>query len=260
MEIVRDFIFLGSKITVDGDCSHENKRCLLLGRKAMTNLDSILKSRDIILLTKVYIVKSYGFSSSHVWMWELDNKKSWVLKNWCLWTVFLEKALESPLDSKEIKPVNPKGHQSWMFIRRTDAKAEAPILRPPDTKSWLTGKDPDAGKDQRQEEKGMTENRWLDAITDSVDMNFSKLQEMVKDREAWCAAVHGSLRDRIEWLNNNNQEAKRPKSHPDQGAGCWGGNRRAQYGIPSQERKGICGARVSLASASCCFRRRCRAD
>ena len=146
------------------------------------------------------------------------------------------------------------------FTGKTDAKAEAPILRPPDTKSWLTGKDPDAGKDQWQEEKGMTENRWLDAITDSVDMNFSKLQEMVKDREAWCAAVHGSLRDRIEWLNNNNQEAKRPKSHPDQGAGCWGGNRRAQYGIPSQERKGICGARVSLASASCCFRRRCRAD
>ena len=146
METVGDFIFLGSKITVDGDCSHENKRRLLLGRKAMTNLDSILKSRYIILLTKVYIIKSYGFSSSHVWMWELDNKKGWVLKNWCLWTVFLGKALESPLDSK-IKPVNPKGYQSWMFIRRTDAKAEAPILWPPDAKSWLTGKDPDAGKD-----------------------------------------------------------------------------------------------------------------
>jgi len=112
METVRDFISLGSKITADGDCSHEIKRRLLLGGKAMTNLESILKSRDITLLTKVHLVKSYGFSSSQVWMWELDYKQSWAPKNWCFWTVVLEKTLESPLDCKGIKPVNPKGNQS----------------------------------------------------------------------------------------------------------------------------------------------------
>ena len=98
----------------------------------------------------------YGFSSNHVWMWELDHKESWVLKKWCFWTVVLEKTLERPLDSKEIKPVNPKGNQPWIFIGRTDA--EAPILWPPDAKNWLIGKDPDAGKDWRQAEKGTTED------------------------------------------------------------------------------------------------------
>ena len=97
----------------------------------------------------------------HVWMWELDHKESWVPKNWCFWTVVLEKTLESPLDCKEIQPVHPKGNQSWIFTGRTDAEAEAAILQPPDAKSWLTGKDPDAGKDWRQEEKGTTEMfRW----------------------------------------------------------------------------------------------------
>ena len=158
MQTVTDFIFLGSKITADGDCSHEIKRCLLLGRKAMTNLDSIFKSRDITLPAKVHLVKAMVFSSSHVWMWELDHKESWGLKNWCFWTVVLEKTLESPLDCKEIQPVNPKGNQSWIFIGRTDAEAEAPILWPPDAKNWLTGKDPDAGKDWKPEEKGTTED------------------------------------------------------------------------------------------------------
>ena len=105
--------------------------------------------------------QSYGFSSSHVWMWELDYKESWALKNWCFWTVVLEKTLESPLNCKEIKPVNPKGNQSWIFIGRTDAEAEAPILWLPDEKSWLIGKDPDAGRDWRQEEKGMTEEEMV---------------------------------------------------------------------------------------------------
>ena len=121
----------------------------------MTNLDSILKSRDITLPTKVPLVKAIIFSSSHVWMWELDYKESWAPKNWCFWTVVLEKTLESPLDCKEIKPVNFKGNQSWIFIRRTDAEVEAPVLWPSDAKNWLLGKDPDAGKDWRQE-KGMT--------------------------------------------------------------------------------------------------------
>ena len=146
-ETVIDFIFWGSKITTDGDCSHEVTRCLLLGRKVMTHLDSILKSRDITLPTKVHSSQGYGFSSGHVWMWKLDYKEIWVSKNWCFWTVVLEKTLERPLDCKEIQPVHPKGDQSWVFIGRTDVEAETPVLWPPDAKSWLTGKDPDAGKD-----------------------------------------------------------------------------------------------------------------
>ena len=123
VETVTDLILLGFKITANGDCSHEIKRCLLLGRKAMTNLDSILKSRDITFLTEVHI-QSYCFSSSHVWMWELDHKEDWVLKNWCCWTVVLEQTVESPLNCKKIKPDNPKGDQSWIFIGRTDAETE----------------------------------------------------------------------------------------------------------------------------------------
>ena len=129
----------------------------------MTNLDSILKSRDIILLTMVCIVKSYGFSSSHIWTYELDHKESLALKNWCFHTVVLEKTQESSLDCKEFKPVNPKGNQPWIFIRRTAAEAEVPILRLPNSKNWLIGKDPDAGKDWSQKEKRMTEDemvRW----------------------------------------------------------------------------------------------------
>jgi len=151
METVRDFIFSVSKITTDGDCSHEIRRHLLLRRKAMTNLDSILKSRDITLPTKVHLVKAVVFSSGHVWMWELDYKESRVPKNWCFWTVVLEKTLESPLDCKEIQPVHPKGNQSWVFIGRTDAEAETPILWPPDVKNQLIWKDPDAGKDWKWE-------------------------------------------------------------------------------------------------------------
>ena len=153
---VSDFIFLGPKITADGDCSHEIKRCLFLGRKAMTNLDSILKSRDIT--SPGLSSQSYGFSSIHVWMWELGHKESPEPKNWSFWTVVLKKTLETPLDCKEIKPVNPKGNQSWIFIGRTDVEAESPIIWPPDAKSWLIWKDPEAGKDWRQEEKGMTED------------------------------------------------------------------------------------------------------
>ena len=135
METVTDFIFLGSKITADGDCSHEIKRHLLLGRKVMINLDSIFKSRDITLPTKVHLVKAMVFS--HVWMWELDCEESWVPKNWHFWTVVLEKTLESPLDCKEIQPVHSEGEQPWDFFGRNDAKAETPVLWPPHAKSWL---------------------------------------------------------------------------------------------------------------------------
>ena len=150
---------MGSKITADGDCSREIKRHLLLGRKAMTKLDSVLKSRKSALPTKVPYSQNYGFSSSHVWMWELDHKESWTLKNWYFWTEVLEKTLVSPLESKEIQPVHPKGNQSWIFIGRTDA--EAPVVLSPDAKNWLTGKYPDAGKDWVQEEKGTTENEMV---------------------------------------------------------------------------------------------------
>ena len=147
VEAVTDFIFLGSKITVDSDRSHEIKRSMLLGRKAMTNLESVLKGRDITLLTKVSTVKAMVFPVVTYGCESWTTKKAWTPKNWCFWIVVLEKTLESPLDCKEIKPVNPKGDQSSIFIGRTDAEAEAPILWPPDAKSWLTGKDPDAGND-----------------------------------------------------------------------------------------------------------------
>ena len=155
VEAVTDFIFLGSRITADSDCSYEIKRCLLLERKTMTNLGSTLKSRDITLPS------SHGLSSSHVQMLKLDLKEVWVPKNWCFWTVLLEKALESPLDSREIKPVNPRGNQPSIFIGRTDAEAEIPILWSPDAKNWLIWKDPDTVKDWRQEEKGMTDDEMV---------------------------------------------------------------------------------------------------
>ena len=157
METLADFIFGGSSISADDDCSHEIKSCFLFGRKAMINLDSTLKSRHNFA-NKGPFSQRYGFSSSHVWMWELGYKVSWAPKNWCFWNVVLEKTLESPLDCEEIQSVHPKGNQSWMFIGRTDAEAETPILRPPDVKNWLIWKDPDAGRDWGQEEKGTTED------------------------------------------------------------------------------------------------------
>ena len=135
-----EIILRGSKINADGDCSHEIKRCLLLGRKVMINLDSILNSRGITLSTKIQAVKAMVFSSSHVWMWELDLKEGWTLKEWWFWTMVLEKTPKSPLDCKEIQPVLSKGNQSWIFIGRTYAEAETPILWPPDTKNQLLGK------------------------------------------------------------------------------------------------------------------------
>ena len=160
METVRHFIFLGSKITAGGDCSHDIKIHLLFGRKAMTNPDSILKSRDVTLLTKIHLVKvmffpviMYGCEC-----WTIKKTEHWridVSELWC-WRKFV-----SPLGCKLIKPINLKGNQSWMFIERTNAEAEAPILWPPGAKNWIIRKDPDAGKDWHQEEKGMTEDEMV---------------------------------------------------------------------------------------------------
>ena len=136
-------------------------------KDAHSSEESYDKSRQHIKKQKHYFTnkgpsnQSYVFSSSHVWMWEVDHKESWAPKNWCFWTEALEKTLESPLDCKEIQPVHPKGNQSWIFIGRTDAEAETPVLWPPDAKNWFTGKDPDAGKDWRWEEKGVTEDEMV---------------------------------------------------------------------------------------------------
>ena len=175
METMTDFIFLGSKITANGNWSHKIKRCLLFGRKAMTNLDIILKCRNITLPTMVHTVKAMVFKvvmyryvhDMYIVMYSL--KEGWSPKNLCFWTVVLEKTLESPLDCKEIQPVNPKGNQSWIFSGRTDAEAEAPICWSSDAKSWLTGKDPDVGKTEGRRRRGQQRLRWLDGLTDSMD-------------------------------------------------------------------------------------------
>ena len=153
-----DFIFWGSKIIADCDCSHKIKRCLLLGRKVMTNLDSIFQSRDITLSTKVGLVKAMVFPVVMYESWTIKIAACWRIDAFELW---FWRRLESPLDCKVMQPAHPKGNQSWIFIERTDAEAETSIFWPPDAKKWLTGKDPDVGKDWRPEEKGTTEGEMV---------------------------------------------------------------------------------------------------
>ena len=207
VETVSDFIFLGSKITADSDCSHEIKRCLLLGRKVMTNLDSIFKSRDIILPTKVHLVKAmvfpvviYGCES-----WTVKRAERWRIDTfelWC-WRRLLRVPLESPSDCKEIQPVHSKGDQSWVFFGRNDAKAETPVLWPPHGKSWLIEKDSDAGRDWGQEEKGMTEDEmagwhhWLDGFEFEWTPGVGDGQGGLVCWDSWGRKES----DTTEWLN-----------------------------------------------------------
>ena len=173
----------------------------------MTNLDSKdIKKQRHCFADKGPSCQSYGFSCGHVWIWELDYKESWALKNWCLWTVVLEKTFESPLDSKETQSVHPKGNQSWIFIGRTDAEAEG-TLWPPDAKNWLIWKDPDAGQDWRREEKGTMEDEMVEW---HLQLNGHEFEQTPGDREQGslvCYSPWGNEKlDLSEQLNNNNKK------------------------------------------------------
>ena len=204
VETVADFIFLGSKINADGDCRHEIKRQLILGRKDDKPSQHIKKQRHHFA-NKGLSSQSYGFSSSHVQMWELDHKEGWALKNWCFWNV-LEKTLENSLDCTEIKPVNSKGNQPWIFIGRTDAEAEAPIFWLPEAKSRLIGKDPDGGKDWGQKQKGVKENEIVGWFHWLSEHEFAQIPGDSEGQGslACCSPWSYKVLDTTEWLNINN--------------------------------------------------------
>ena len=197
------FLILGSKITADGDCSHEIRRHLLLGRKAMTNLGSVLKNRHYPASRGMYC-QGCGLPSVHIQLWELDHKEGRALKNWCLRTMVLEKTPESPLNSNEIKPVNLMGNQPWILIGRTDAKVETSVFWSSDANSWLIGKVPDAEKDWGQKEQRVSEGEMAGW---HHQCSLGKLWEMEKNGEAWDAAIHGVTKSQT-WLDKGQSHLK----------------------------------------------------
>ena len=201
METVRDFILGGSIFTADGDCSHEIKWCLCLGKKSYDKPRQHNEKQRYYSADKGPSSQSYGFSGSHVWMWELSHQESWGLKNWCFWTVMLEKTLESPLDWKEIQTVHPKENQSWIFFGRTDVEAEIPMLG---KLMWRTNTLEETQMLRKIEggrRRGWQTMRWLDGISNVMDISLGRLWELVMDRKPRVLQSMRSQIDTTERLN-----------------------------------------------------------